>query len=193
MSVDKLDTIVTALAQTGNAIAVTEDDGSDEWNVGSLSYEAAIKYLLGSHDWKFATEIRTLTRTGDSDDDDYEDAYAKPSGTLGLIWVKVGGYPIDWKIVGNQVLVNADENVKAKVVIEPDPEEMPMMFVEALRCLVKAGLYEGLNEDTDEARRQRSEAEAKLALARSRSDREDAPRRMFRSRILARRRGEVLS
>jgi hypothetical protein len=190
MLLAKLPIINTCLALTGNNAVNVEEDGTDEWRIASEAYEAGVDYLLGGHDWKFATQIATLQREGDSEDETYEDAYYKPDNALGIVWVKLDNYPTDWKVVGNRILLTAGSRVpKAKYVLQPDPEEMPSLFVEALRCLVMAGCYAGLNEEADEARAMRGEAEEKLALARSRSDREGSPRQVFRSRILARRRG----
>lgn len=190
---DKLSIINVALSLTGNNEVHVEEDGSEEWRVGSAAYESAVKYLLGGHDWKFGTAIATLTRTGDSDDENYEDAFAKPADALGLVWVKLDNYAVDWRVLGNKVLATAGTSgvIKAKYVLQPDPDEMPPLFVEALNCLVKAGIYEGLNEDPVEARHQRGEAEGKIALARSRGDREGSKRPVFKSRILSRRRGAV--
>jgi hypothetical protein len=189
----KLEIVNTALGLTGNNIAAVEEDGSAEWMVGSVAYDSGLRHLLGSHDWKFATAIETLNRVADADDGNYEDAYAKPSNTLGLIWVRVDGLAVDWRIVGNRVYVTAGGGtVTAKIVREPDPEEFPPSFVRALELLTKSGVYEGLNEDATSAARAREEAEMLIAAARSRIDREEAPRAMFRSRILRRRRGELV-
>jgi hypothetical protein len=184
----KLDLINTCLALTGNNHVDVEGDGSDEWAVAGLGYDAALKYLLGGHDWKFATQIVTLNRVGDSTDDNYTDAYAKPDNSLGLVWVRVAGVLANWRIVGNRILVNASDEVTAKYILLPTPEGMPLLFNAALEALVKAACYEGLNNDASEARNLRGEAEAKLALARTRSDREESPRKMFRSSLLAKRR-----
>lgn len=190
--VDKLNMINTALSLTGNNEVNTEEDGTEEWRVGSAAYESAIKTLLGSHDWNFGTKIVALNRVGGSDDEDYEDAYAKPANTLGLAWVKVDNYPADWKILGNKVLVNASSGVKAKIVLQPEPDEMPSLFIEALTCLVKAGCYEGLNEDPGEARNQRAEAKMHLDMAKHRTDREAARRPAFVSRMKAVRNKRIL-
>lgn len=191
---DKLSIINTALALTGNNEVNVEEDGSEEWRVASAAYEAGIATLLGGHDWRFATQITALSRVGDSDDGDFDDAYAKPANALGLVWVRdADNLPANYKIVGNEVLVNAGGGViMAKTVMRPDDGVLPPLFLEALRCYVKAGCYEGLNEDPAEARAQRSEAQQFLALARSHSDKEGTPRAGFRSRILARRRGYIL-
>ena len=192
---DKLSLINHALALTGNNEVSTEEDGSEEWRVSSAAYEGAVKTLLGGHDWKFGTKILALQRAGDFDDPDFEDAYAKPPNTLGLAWVRTDNYPSNYKVVGNQILTTAGTNgiVTAKVVLQPDDGEFPPLFLEALRSLIKAGCYEGLNEDPVEARNQRGEAQSYLALARSHSDKEGTPRAGFRSRILARRRGRIVS
>jgi hypothetical protein len=189
----KLSVVNTALGLTGNNIAAVEEDGSAEWTVGSVAYDSGLRHLLGSHDWKFATVIQTLSRVGDADDGNYEDSYAKPANTLGLIWVRVDGFNTDWRVVGNRVYATSGGGtVTAKIVREPDPEEFSPLFVRALELLTKAGVYEGLNEDAASAARARAEAEMLIAEARSRSDREEAPRAMFRSRILRRRRGELV-
>lgn len=189
---DKLSIVNTCLGLTGNTLVNTEEDGSSEWIVASLAYEGAVAYLLASHEWKFETEIATLARKGDSDEDRYRDVYAKPVGCLGLVWVKQQGCSLDWKIIGNQVYTTRTldaEPVKAKVVLRGDPSLWNPMFVQALYCLVRAGIYRGLNEDPAEAKAEEATAQGYLAQARSRTDREDRPRPVFRSRMLARRRG----
>ncbi len=190
---DKLSVINTNLILTGNSPVNTEEDGSPEWTVASAAYEAGVAYLLGSHDWKFETAIVTIQRKRDGDDDHYDDVYAKPVNCLGLVWVKQADYPLDWKIIGNDIYttVVTTDPVKAKVVLRGDPSGWPPLFVQALNSLVKSGIYAGLNEDPGEAARHENAAQGYLAQARTRTDREDKPRPAFRSRMLARRRGYV--
>ena len=192
MSFSKLGIINTCLGLTGNSTVNTEEDGSDEWTVASLAYEAAVSYLIASHDWKFQTDIVTLSRSGDADDDHYDDIYAKPAACLGLVWVKQNDCTLDWKIVADTIytsrLTTTDE-VKAKVVLQGDPSTWNPMFVQSLYSLVRAGIYRGLNEDIAEAKSEEAAAQAYLAQARSRTDREDKPRPAFRSTALRRRRG----
>jgi hypothetical protein len=190
---DKLSILNAALALTGNNEVHEEEDGSEEWRVPSAAYEEGLKYLLGQHDWKFGTQIYTLSRVGDSDDENFTDAYAKPVNALGLAWVRIDGYPADYRVVGNRILVDAASGVKAMVVLRPDPGEMPPLFLTALNCLVKAGCYEGLNEDPTEARNLRKEAEGYLQLAKTRGTSEGSVRPAFQSRMLARRRGRLLT
>lgn len=188
---DKLSIVNTCLGLTGNKLVNTEEDGSSEWIVASLAYESAVAYLLASHEWKFETQIVTLARKGDSDEDTYQDVYYKPVGCLGLLWVKQRGAPLDWKVISNHVYTSRAlevEPVKAKVVLRGDPSIWNPLFVQSLYCLVRAGIYRGLNEDPAEAKSEESNAQAYLAQARSRTDREDKPRPVFRSRMLERRR-----
>lgn len=190
---DKLGIINTCLGLTGNELVNTEEDGSDEWTIGSIAYEAGVSYLLASHDWKFETDIVTLQRLGDSDEDHYDDIYRKPQNCLGLTWVKQADFPLDWKIIGNNVYTSrsGNEAVKAKVVLRGDPSAWNPLFVQALYALTKSGIYAGLNEDQEAAGAQEEKAQGYLAQARSRTDREDKPRPVYKSRILARRRGRV--
>lgn len=190
---DKLQIINECLVLTRNNVVNVADDGSDEWLVGSAAYETALRYMLGDHDWKFATQIAALTRVGDSDDEQYADAYAKPVNSLGIVWVRSGQYEIDWKIVGNRILVGAPGQVltgiAAKYVLEPDESAWPPGFVQALSSFVLSGVYRGLNEDLGAADNAWKAGEAFMAKARTRSDREQRPRAVLRSSILARRRG----
>lgn len=188
---DKLGILNTCLGLTGNNLVNTEEDGSDEWTIGSLSYEAAVAYLVASHEWKFETQIAVLQRLGNSDEDHYKDIYRKPQNCLGLLWIKQADNSLDWKIIGNNVYTTRllSDPVKAKVVLRGDPSAWNPLFVQALYCLTRAGIYAGLNEDKAAADSEESKAQGYLAQARTRTDREDKPRPAFKSRILARRRG----
>lgn len=189
---DKLSIINNVLSLSGNNEVAEEEDGSEEWRVGSAAYETGVSYLLGQHDWNFATNIVALSRVGTPDDELYTDAYAKPSGALALIAVKVDGYATQFKVVGNQIYTNAASGVTGTVVLQPDPGQMHPLFLHALTCLTKAGIYEGLNEDFTSAQSLRAEAETYIGLARSRMTSEgSSPRPAMRSRMLARRRGRV--
>lgn len=189
--VDKLSVVNTCLALTGNSLVNVEEDGSAEWTVASAAYDEAVSYLLAEHDWKFATAIDAADHIGDSPDERYSDEWAIPTGSLGIVWVRSGGGTVDWKIVRNRIQTNVDETstLHVKYVVMPDETAMPPLFVKALNELVKAGIYSGLNEDPEEARAREKAAEFYLARARTRVDRQERPRRTFRSRILARRRG----
>lgn len=193
----KLQLINECLALTSNNAVNVEDDGSDEWTVGSAAYETAVRYMLGDHDWKFSTQILTLSRVGDSPDDRFVDAYAKPQNCLGLTWVRVDGYTENWVIVGNRVLLgSADVStvgkaVTAKVVLAPDASAYPPGFLQALDAFIMSGLYRGLNEDIPTAERTWAIGENFFSKAKTRSDREQKPRAMRSSRMLAKRRGFI--
>lgn len=181
---DKLDIINDALALTGNAIRAAVDDGSDEWTTASIAYEAAVGWLIQEHNWGFGTAIATATRSGDSPDEAYEDAYAKPSGSFAIVWVKLNGLPVEYRIIGGQICLTAnDGTVTVKYVEQPSPDSWPPLFVQALRCQVMAGCYRGLNEDVGSANQEEAKAENFLQRARTRTDQEQPKRSLFSSRL----------
>jgi len=200
---NKLSIVNDCLGLTGNALCNAEEDGSDEWRVASIAYEAAILDLLAAHDWKFATAIQHMTRLGFTHcfivtfkDAKARDEYlphpvheefkklALPRVEKVLV-VRRTGQDVDWKIVGNKVLVSAGDapngEVTAKIVLQPLPEQLHPLFVKALRSFVRAGIFGGLNEDHGEARREREEGEAYIQQAKTKSDQEQRARPVYRS------------
>lgn len=204
---DKVSLIQDACALTGNNIPNVADDGSDEWNTASAAYEAALPYAIEGHDWKFATTVATLERTGTPADDQFTDAYNKPPDLLHLIWVRLnltgdaqGETPVNYQILDNQIILNASggtagDNISStpgvvtcKYVRSPDPTRTTPTFMMAMRAYVMSGLYRGLHEDVGEAARLWAQAEQFLAQARSRSDQEAPKRTIWNSRAAASRR-----
>jgi hypothetical protein len=182
---DKLSLINDELLITGNRPVAEADDGSSEWNVASAGYETGVEWLLDEHDWKFATAIVDVEeRIGDGPDLSYADEYAKPNGCLHLVWVHdQAGTPLDWKVVGNRILVNCADGITVKCVLEPQPDQWPGLFLRCLRHFVKAGIYRGLNKDADQARAEEKSAEAYLGKARPRSDNEEPGHSRFVSTL----------
>lgn len=192
---DKLDIINECLVLTGNDPVAVAEDGSDEWLVASAAYEAAVRHMLDEHDWKFATRIVALGRTGASDDARFSDVYARPADALHIVWVRVSDAETTWRVIGNSIYVNGPDSVTAKVVIDKDPTRWPGLFVKALSCFVLGGIYRGLNEDPGEADTQEKKAEAYLMRARTRGDQEEPKRGMMKSRarlMRRRRRNETI-
>lgn len=180
---DKLSIINDCLLLKGQRTVNTQDDGSDEWSVCSAAYDHAVKHLLEEHDWKFGTHIVSLTRTGDADDANYADAYAKPVGALHLVWVRMEDAAADYRIVGGKVLINAGGGeVTAKVVTEPGPEDWPAMFISALRELIFSGIESGIKKNTTDARIHQGAADEFLRRAKTRTDQEEPKRTLFKGR-----------
>jgi hypothetical protein len=189
MANDKLSIVQTSLQLTGNYVPNVADDGSDEWNVASAAYEAAIDSTIEAHDWNFATVIVTLVRAGDSPDDLFTDAYNKPADSLAVVWIRINDVPMDYKIIGNQICLNSFAGtVTLKYVRIPDAGSWPPMFVDCVRAQVMAGIYRGLNEDLGAARDMDAQALRKLQDARTRTDQEQPKRALFNSRLRAARR-----
>jgi len=189
MSEDKLSIINYCLGLTGNRLVNVADDGSDEWTVASLAYEAAVGWLIEAHSWGFGTTIVTLQRGGDSTDPLYGDFYAKPNGCFRVVWVRVNDAPADYKVIGNTINLTARGGVvTCKFVEQPTPDNWPPLFIQALRASVMAGVYRGLNEDISTADRQDAMARDWLRDAKTAVDQDEPKRAPFNSRLRASRR-----
>lgn len=183
---DKLAVINHALALTGSTQVAVEDDGSDEWTVGSAAYESAIEYMLEQGNWNFATAVVELNKVpGAPLDTTFKDIYAKPQDCMHLIWVRSNEIPSDYRILGNQVILNAvGGKITAKYIRHPVSEDqIPATFWQALQHFVMAGLYRGLNEDIESAKESQANAQALLQQAKTRSGQEEAKRGLFNSRL----------
>lgn len=188
---DKLSIINGELAVTGNNLVAVSDDGSDEWISASAAYDNAWASTIEKHSWGFETNVTTLQRVGASPDDLYTDAFAKPGGCLHLIWIRLRDQTIDYKIINDQVCLNAFGQttlVTAKYVVDNPAANWPNAFLDIIRLLVRAGIYRGVNEDPAEADKQEAKAEIVLQQARTRVDQEGPKRALFNSRALIARR-----
>jgi hypothetical protein len=182
--VDKFQVVTEALTLTGNTVPNVADDGSPEWAVGSTAYETAVDGLIEAHSWNFATVVTTLVRAGNSPDDQFTDAYNRPVGSLALVWVRANDVPVDYKIIGGQICINATGlTVTCKYVRQPDPGSWPPMFVDCVRALTMAGIYRGLNEDISAANSMERRSMELLQDARTRTDQEQGKRALFNSRL----------
>lgn len=188
---DKLSIISDALALTGNNDVNVEEDGSDEWRVASVAYETGLETILTRSVWNFATNIAVLARTGDSIDERYADAFAKPVDCLHIRRIMLDGLKAErWVIVGNQICLDAGSAVTSAFYVRvPSEADWFPLFQTTLRLYVEAGLYRGLNEDPGEARAKMQEAEMMLQEAKTAADQQTPSRAIFRSRIAERRRG----
>lgn len=207
---DKLGLINQALLLCGDNTCNVPDDGSDEWNVASAAYEAAIEYMVEDAGWKGLTAIASLPRAGDSPDDQFSDAYDKPQDCAHLIWVRLNlsgqpanSFAVIYRIIGNQICCNANGEpppsnnttpgqitIKYVSVTNLDPANgyLTRTFMTALLAFVRAGIYGGLHEDAPMEQAWLKTARGIMAEARSRSDQEEPKRAMFNHRLRAARR-----
>lgn len=191
---DKLSLIVQHCLITGNTPPRATEDGSDEWNVCSASYEAAIEYMFDKFNWKQITAVATLVSTGVAPaDTTFDTAYAKPQDCIHVIWVRLNDLPVTYQVLGNQIVLNRGGATNAVATIKYTssvPGQAPMLrtFMTALGLFVQSGIYRGLHEDLDESRKREREAMAMVNEAATRSDQEEPKRAPFNSRITAARR-----
>lgn len=201
--VDKLSLINSALSQTGDNPVATPDDGSDEWNVCSPAYERALAYLIESHSWSWATDVRTLPPAANKpDDDQFDTAYYLPADLVHLILVRISDRPCVWGLLNGQLVVNSQGGpppptppqtpavvtIKGIFSTDSDPVFSTPTFIAALQAFVMSGIYRGLHESSADAVTMYQEAMGLTAQAKSRHDMQLPKRSMFNSRITASRR-----
>lgn len=112
--VDKLGVINSALTSTGDNIVNAADNGSDEWTICSNSYETNLAYIMESHSWGYAVQVKTLQPSPTPPTDtDWDTAYPLPDDLVHLIWAKLNQDVNDpvgsqqslltlWSIMGTQ-------------------------------------------------------------------------------------------
>jgi hypothetical protein len=189
--IDKISLINSALTQCGDNEVAVADDGSDEWRVGSASYERALAYMMERHGWVQATEIRTLpAAVGAPADTDYDTAYAFPPDLVHLTSVEVNGRTADWALLNNQIIVNANAGADSVTIrgvfsTNSDPVYATPTCILALESFVMSGIYRGLHEDPGEADKRFAAAMNILAHAKARHDMQKPKRAFFNSRIRA--------
>src|SRR5260370_28145711 len=104
----KIEVINSALSQCGDNLVAVADDGSVEWNTCSPAYERGLAYMIESHGWSQATDVRTLQPTGVAPTDkQFDTAYLLPHDLVHLILVRVADRPCIWGLLNGQLVVNA--------------------------------------------------------------------------------------
>lgn len=208
--VDKLTLCNSALAATGDNLVAVADDGSDEWNVCSPTYERALAVMMEDHGWGFATKVNAaLTASPTAPDNTaWDTAYTLPTDLLHLIWVKVQSTAADlgaqapYDIENGLLVLNAQGgppppspavtpaivSIKYVSTVNADPVAGTPLFVLALQSFVMSGIYRGLHEDTAEADKMWQAGEFYSQRARSRYDQQKPKRAFWNSRITAARR-----
>jgi len=196
--VSKLETVNSALAQTGDNLVAVADDGSVEWNACSPAYERALAVVTEAHPWNWVTDFRALQPSPTLPTDDrYDTAYDMPDDLVHLILVRVNDRACQWDLLNGQIVVNARggpppptvPGVPFPVIIKgifstnSDPVNGTPTVVLALERFVMSGIYRGIHKDNAEAGRMFAEANAILANAKARHDMQKPKRAMFISRL----------
>lgn len=88
--IDKLSIVNSALTSTGDNVVAAADDGSDEWQVCSSAYETALGYIMESHSWGYAMQVRVLQPSPTAPTDtDWDTQYPLPNDLVHLVWAKL--------------------------------------------------------------------------------------------------------
>lgn len=103
--VGKLDLINRALTACGDFTCNVADDGSDEWNVASPTYQDALAYMIEQHGWRFTTVSSLVLQPAANVPADpmYDTAYNLPADLVHLIWVRVADIPASPRQTGYDI------------------------------------------------------------------------------------------
>jgi hypothetical protein len=212
--VSKLDVINSALAETGNNLVNVLEDGSDEYNVCSPTYERALAVLLEDYNWGFATRVATLQPSPTAPaNTDWDTQFPLPTDLLHLIWVKTNQNQGDpqanqvnqltlYDIENGLLVLNARGGppppspaptpaiitIKYLSFNNADPVGATPLFVLALTTFVMSGIYRGLHGDPAEAAKLWAAGEQFAQRSRTRYDQQKPKRQFWNSRISASRR-----
>lgn len=169
----KIDLINQALLLTGNVQAAL-NDGSDEFNVASAAYESAIEFLFDTHNWSAMSKIAVVARTGLPTDADFPDAYDKPADLVHVISVHdTANVAIRYTVLGASIFADAaGGSMRLKYVASGLSANASRSFMAALLWFVIAGVYRGLNEDTEQADKAQASAQGIIGHAVERDQQE---------------------
>lgn len=187
---DRLGVVNGALAQSGDNLCATENDGSDEWNVASSTYETALAFMLEDHGWVNQTKVVPNLAASPTAPTDiqFDTAFPIPADCMHLIWVRRDRAPAIYTILGGLILVRfagmpGPVSIKYVSTDNSDAQDGTPTFVLALQTFVMAGIYRGLHEDLGEAGRVYQAALGILARAKATSDQQKPKTALFNSRL----------
>jgi hypothetical protein len=208
---DKLALINSALAQTSNNLVAAADDGSEEWQVCSPTYERSLGYIIERHPWSWTRTMVVLQPAGNAPaDPEWDTAYNLPADLVHLIYARIDNRACIYQVMMGppssgsrpQLCLNAQGGPPAPVppqapaavtiayisATASDPQFATPMLILALEQFVIAGIYRGLHEDAAAAQGQIKLAELTLQQAEARHDQQMPKRALYNSRMLAARR-----
>jgi hypothetical protein len=181
---DKLTVINNALINTGNNALNVLNDGSEEWRVANQGFGRAINFLIGRHNWPFATTVEEMVRLPDTDNKSqlFRDNCFRLPTFLHLIEVyHDGAVTTNYEVLGTVLSCPFDSEMFAKGVRMPAEAIWHPMAEEVVTLHVESAVLRGLNEDFTAADRVESKAENLLFEARPRADQVNPARNMYKS------------
>lgn len=174
MTISKLSLLNSALFICGENVFTAADDGSQEWNVVSASYESGLRMLLADHNWKFAKTMDEVLDRDDPNDPAWQDAYERPGAAVHITRVMdTDGNVIEWAIFGDMIHVNKDDGILVESIQDKSPSVWPNFFTQVMERFVFAGIYRGIKHDREGARESEADGMKLLSRARPRIDQEE--------------------
>jgi hypothetical protein len=206
----KIEILNSALAQTGDNLCNTADDGSVEWQTCSPAYERGLAFVCEDHPWSWLTDFRELQPAANIPDDrTFHTAYNIPVDLVHLILVRAHeGVPCIWDIQNNQIYAHWNPWIGPGHEETPPPEphhHRPIRIkgifstnsdatnatptaVIVLQTFVMSAIYRGMKKDTAEANSLWKTALQMLDHAKARHDMQKPKTAIFNSRYTAVRR-----
>jgi hypothetical protein len=186
----KVDIFNAALAATGNN-AVSDHDGSDEWDILDANYALIVSDCFEEVEPNFGMVWRHSLTGRFNGDTDLPDAYTLPTNLLAIRSVYVNDifWP-EWRSDNSTLWIDGDSGVEIDYVREASEAQWSGKFRRAVQMYLEAVCYRGLNSDETEAERRELAAERMLLKAGAKSSQQRSPERTYqRSRLMLARRG----
>ena len=188
MAASKFDIASRALVRIGAKPITSFDDGTAEAIAAGREYEAAASGALTMHRWRFASDQQVLVALEETPHDVWAYALQLPSDLLVLHTVRAGGVMVPYDRYGDKIFCDYKEDVVASYTFRVPEYRWPPYFVDAFTVAFAATMAMAVASNVEMARELREEAEKRLwPRARFLDSEQQTTRRLFRSRLLARR------
>ena len=142
-----------------------------ESQVAQNLYEDIVRSALTQTRWRFASNIKQLSRLTDAplDENRYDAAYQIPIESIMIHGVTVGGNPIQYEIFTEKLFCNAgvSDKVIAEYTYRPDTTTFPPYFITALQFHLASVFAGAIAEDADKSALFEQKAQRQYLLARN--------------------------
>lgn len=180
-----------ALTRTGDEPITDFDEGTLQAKVAVTNYDEIVNGMLSGYPWKFCSRQFQLTMLAVTPDLPWLFAYERPNDVLDLRDVEVAGKPINYELLSDVILCNADGStpVLAKYTYRLDEPFWPKYFRLAVIATLEPMFLRSIGERYDQATDRDKMAARLQALARNRDAQSQTARNPVQSPLLAARQG----
>lgn len=190
MSLNNVEICSAALAMIGANPISSLTDGTTEAEICAALYDRTVENQLSIYRWRFASNQVQLNRLSLAPAAGrWDAAYQIPGDVLVVSTIRVGGSPIPFERMGDNIYCNAGEQTEVYLegVYKPSEEMWPPYFVRLIELLMASQLAQSLAERTDLANMLDAKAARQAAVARNMDSQARTARRIRATRFTARR------